>query len=112
MKSQNLKNMMEKLGDYGVYRFLDISNAHITEKDAEALRSNCGIRGAYLIGTYDEGWILSVSECDDYEGDETFVDCYSTEFYDILAYARLQGAILIRFDADGMEYPDLPTFDW
>ena len=110
MEKQNLKDMMQKLGDYGVYRFLDISTSHIAKCDAEALKFRVQPNGAYLIGTYDEGWVLSVGECD--EDETTKGRDYSPEFYDILAYARLQGAILIRFDADGMEVPDLPTFDW
>lgn len=112
MQNETFKALNDKLGDYGIYRYLDISTGHITKNDAEALKEQCGIRGAYLIGTYDEGWVLSLSETDDYEGDETFVDCYSPEFYQVLDYAKLQGCCLLRFDADGMEFPDFPTFEW
>lgn len=112
MDDNTFKALNQKLGAYGCYRYLDISNGHISEKDAGALKEQCGIRGAYLIGTYDEGWVLSISETDDYEDDESFVDCYSPEFYDVLDYARKQGCTLLRFDRDGMEFPDFPTFDW
>ncbi len=112
MDQETFKALELVNGDYAVYRYLDISTGHITKKDADALNSNCGIRGAYLIGTYDEGWVLSIGETDDYKGDETFVDCYSPEFYDVLDYARKQGCTLLRFDGDGMEFPNLPSFDW
>lgn len=110
MQNETFKALNDKLGDYGIYRYLDISTGHITKNDADLLKNDHEPDGAYLIGKYDEGFILSIGEY--VEVGNVVGKEFSKEFNGIIQYAQLQGCCLLRFDADGMEFPDFPTFEW
>lgn len=95
---------------YGILNYLDISTLHIAKSDAEALNFRVHPNGAYLIGTYTEGWVLAIGE---YDASETTKGRdYSPEFYAILDHARKNECVLLRIDADGMEFPEFPIFNW
>jgi len=110
MDQETFKQMELVNGDYAIYRYLDISTGHITKNDADLLRNDHEPDGAFLIGKYSEGFILSLGEYT--EVSNVVGREFSKEFYDILNYAQLKGCCLLRLDADGMEFPNLPTFDW
>lgn len=105
------KNFEAKLGDYGIYRYLDISTGHITKGDADLLKAGHEPDGAYLIGKYDEGFVLSLGEPVEAMNNTVNLE-FSEAFRNILRYATNAGCMLMRLDADGMEFPDFPTFDW
>ena len=106
MDSKTFKKVNEKLGDYGCYKYMDVSTGHITEHDKDLLETGDEPCGTVLIATYPEGFFLSIGE------KELIEDHFSKEFHDLISYARQNGCALLRLDADGMNYPDFPEFDW
>lgn len=109
MDNETFKELNKTHGDYGIYRYLDISTCHITKSDSEALNFRVQPNGAHLIGSYSEGWVLSIGE---FDPDETTRGRdYSEAFYEVIDYARKQGCQLVRLDADGMKF-QFTRFDW
>ncbi len=106
MDDNTFKALNQKLGDYGCYKYMDVSTGHITEHDKDLLETEDEPCGTVLIAKYPEGFILSIGE------KELIEDHFSPEFHAILDYARKQGCSIFRLDADGMVFPDFPTFDW
>lgn len=80
---------------YGVNNYLDISTLHISEK---TLRDS-----EYKLAVYDTGAIFWVPDTGDFIPDELKI---------IFEYARNNNCSLIRFDADGFEFPEFPQYDW
>jgi hypothetical protein len=106
MDAKTFKKLNEKLGDYGCYGYMDVSTGHITESDKDLLEAGNDPTGTVLIATYPEGFFLSIGE------EEEIDDSFSKELHDLISYARQNGCALLRLDADGMSFPDFPTFDW
>jgi hypothetical protein len=88
-----------------VFKVLDISTGHMTEKDNETLREYEAVVPVYELKDF--GWLCYVGEIDDNWPDHLF----SPEFRAILKEAAELGCDYVRFDRDGREY-DIPTFDW
>ena len=83
---------------YGIGNYLDISTNHITEK---TLDSN---DNPYLLAEYDSGAIYWVPDEDD--------DMVPDDLKIVFDYARKSLCSLVRFDADGFQFPELPEYDW
>jgi hypothetical protein len=93
--------------DYSKYmgEMLLMSTKHLTLEDSNNIHS--------MPSTVAEdafGWFMTV-----HDGLEES-DCHecgmSGTFSDIIKLAQRLGVRCIRFDADELEIPDLPTFDW
>lgn len=95
-----------------IHRLLTVSTAHVPEAVRQRLLDPderlpmlaCDELGAWLrtgLGRPPE----DISE----ENDSTTRE-WGPELTAVLAYARNLGCAYVRLDADGPEYPDLPTF--
>lgn len=97
-----------------LYSYLDISTAHITKEDGELLQKHGkdtldqrkALTGP-IVYDYGYGSFVSVGA----EGCDRYND-YSQAFRDIMEFARSRGCFFVRFDGDGAEYEELPTFEW
>jgi hypothetical protein len=91
-----------------IFRVLDISTGHMTSEDNEILtaetRDGEGTAPVYELAEY--GWLVYVGEIDNNW------PLMSPEFRNILTKATALGCDYVRFDRDGREYPELPSFDW
>lgn len=85
------------MSDYGIGKYLDISTLHIKE-------STLDNSIYYTLANYDTGALFWVP--DEYD-DDTPADLKI-----VFDYAKLHACSLIRFDADGFEFPELPIYDW
>ena len=86
-----------------IFRVLDISTGHMTRADARWLGSHDDL-SAYELGEY--GWLCYIGEIDDnWSG-------MSQEFRTVLMQAKELGCDYVRFDRDGREHDELPSFDW
>lgn len=74
---------------------LVMSTAHLSPLDREYLNSGKGI---VLANSY--GWIV-------YAKQEILPGLMP-----LLDFARKQGCLWIKFDADGPQFDEFPTFDW
>lgn len=83
--------------NFGVFNYLDISTAHISE---DLLNLDCD----YRICTYPEGAFFYVPEAD--------IEEVPPELVAVFNYARYNKCVIVRFDADGMLFPELPEYDW
>lgn len=91
-----------------VFKVLDISTGHMTKEDAEKLSLNdpdktLGLP-SYELDEY--GWLVYIGEMEDNWAN------MSPEFNKVLTLANDLGCDYVRFDRDGREYPELPSFDW
>lgn len=82
---------------YGVSNYLDISTSHITEQTLTS-------KSVYKIADYAEGAFFWV--------DEDLPAHLPKDLYDVMRHALSLKCYIIRFDADGFEFPELPTYDW
>jgi hypothetical protein len=82
---------------YGVLNYLDVSTRHITEA---TLNSN----SIYKLGEYAEGAFFWV--------DEELPPSLPKDLYEVFEFAKEKNCTIIRFDADGFDHPELPSYDW
>jgi len=95
------------------FKVLDISTAHITKSDADALtdmgkhREDRGRIGDLLVYEYTEGMFV-------YAGcsEKATHGALSKACLDILEWAWVHNYRFVRFDGDGEIYADLPAFNW
>ena len=97
-----------------VYRFVDISTAHVTPEDMELLENQKSL--GVVAYNYPEGVFVYVPPKDDLPttlgaAQESGL---SDSFCKALTYASSQGAYLLRLDADGdmIDDPQLDIHDW
>lgn len=81
---------------YGVYNYLDVSTAHIPD---HLLNGECECK----LANYPEGAFFFVP-CEPRE--------YPPELDAVFKYAAEHKCIVVRFDADGMLFPEFPEYDW
>mgnify|MGYP006288803283 FL=1 len=86
---------------YGIGTYLDISTIHISLKtlDHDSL--------PFHIASYPEGVFMWIP--DDLE------DCQETipdDLKVVFQFATDRACNIVRFDADGFQFPELPEFDW
>lgn len=82
--------------NFGVYNYLDISTSHVPE---DLLTLDCD----YRICSYPEGAFFYVPEADSDIPDA---------LVPIFNYARENKCVIVRFDADGLTFPEFPDYDW
>lgn len=100
-----------------VYRYLDVSTCHVTQKDMELLlvqgeRSD-GLN--VLAYPYDYGAFIPLSSDPDLvaEFEERARERgYSESFFKLIQYARDNELRMVNLDADGDEIEGLDTHDW
>ena len=88
----------DTMSKYGIGNYLDISTYHISE---ETLYSNSS---PYLLAEYDSGAIYWVPDEDEH--------MVPDDLKIVFDYARKSLCSLVRFDADGFQFPELPEYDW
>lgn len=85
--------------NYGICSYLDISTIHC---ERWVLEDYC----EYRLCSYDEGaffWIPS---------DECELSKVNESLQTVMRYALERGCYLIRFDAEGLTFPEFKEFDW
>ena len=100
-------------------KVLDISTTHITKKDEKLLRKDGKGKAiaTLVVYPYLYGYLVYV---EDISGTKNLLkeaqridkEGYSTEIINIFNWARSLKCSYIKLDGDGIEYEDLPTFDW
>ena len=93
------------------FRVADVSTAHITESDADALGQDAH-GDVLLTSDYPEGFWVRTAVAADPAALRGLRDRYSEAFVALLVVAHRLGCSHIRLDADGEIYPSLPTYDW
>lgn len=87
-----------------VYKYLDLSTAHVT-KDVMAPEAN----PFYLVATYEYGAFFYVPS----EDTESFApDTTAPSLLAVLAYAKQNGCTLVRLDRDANTVDALPIYEW
>ena len=99
---------MSKKKKLVITKVLDVSTAHITEKDNNLLSSN----DTYVISyPKDHGFFVYVPEAAKII--KTFArDGYSKAFLKLMKMASEHKCGWIMLDSDGTVYPQLKVFDW
>lgn len=91
----------------GVYTYLDISTGHISRDTMDFLESIAGTNAIHqTVAEYEYGCFVSVPDEPDYHED------VPADLRQVLDFARAKGCFIVRFDADGEHYADLPSFNW
>jgi hypothetical protein len=85
-----------------IHRYLDCSTAHLTEATMDALSAD-QVEGVVAMPYPPYGVFVSIPDDEDVEIPE--------DLRQVLAFARANDCLLIRFDHDGDDV-DLPVYDW
>lgn len=94
-----------------ICQYIDISTAHIHQKDAESMADPKTFPG--LAYNYEEGAWIHVPVDDTEDQLSYYVDFGSSPaLINILREAAKQGIGWVRFDRDGEVHENFPTFDW
>jgi hypothetical protein len=99
---------------FAINKNLDISTAHISEKDSEQLASN-GDKGTLIVHPYEEGYFIYVEkdqELFEITIDKLIKERYSHAFIEIMKLAHDLECAFIHLDSDGTEYKHMLKFDW
>lgn len=91
----------------GVFKYLDCSTAHVSQETMRFLgrvysRNNIG----QTVAAYEYGCFVSVPP------EPTYHDYLPQDLRNVLDFARANGCYILRLDADGHNYDELPTFEW
>lgn len=86
---------------YGIGNYLDISTIHVSlyTLDHASL--------PFHLGSYPEGVIMWIP--DDLDDEDKIIP---EDLRIVFKYALDHGCSLVRFDADGFQFPELPEYDW
>jgi hypothetical protein len=116
MKTYNSKDLF-------IVKVLEACTSHITQEDNKLLGQEdladlvvYNIKGGktqygYLIYTgLEEG--TSVQEEQSFTQASLKAAGFSDALYNLLSLARKNGCKFLQLDCDGVEYDDLPTFNW
>ncbi len=100
-----------------ISKILDISTGHITENDNDLLgKEDCPVV-AYPYGPEEDQYGYLVCVKMDEEAFQTEVILskeygFSESFIKIYKAAHAHGIEYVRFDRDGVEYEDIPIYNW
>lgn len=83
--------------NYGVYKFLDVSMIHLSKNTYE-------FETFYRLSTYPEGIFFWVPSGMNYPVPD--------DLKIVFDYARENDCMIVRFDDDGMLFPEFPEYDW
>lgn len=89
-----------------IEKYLDCSTGHITWEDSMLLPRDFSPLTSY---SYNFGMFVFTKEV---PRKDALKFGFSETLLDILEAGALQDCVFIRFDGDGMEYDELPTFEW
>ena len=95
--------------DRHITKNFDCSTAHITGEDNNRLFS---YHNYLVIYPYEEGVFIYVPSTDFEEFLNNLKEIYSEHFKNLLRLAHDNDCKYLQLDSDGIEYEDLPTFDW
>lgn len=88
-------------------RVLDCSAAHVRPETMHQLLSMAQHNNhPWMISTYSEGCIMNVHP--EAEEDKSL----PADMQTVMAFARKNGCTMLRLDADGTRYGNLPEFEW
>lgn len=93
-------------------KVLDISTAHITNKDNELLRISSEGQTATSLVVYDYAYGYFIAVPDELTAEAYREEGFSEALISILTYAKITGCDYVQLDGDGITYTDLQTFDW
>lgn len=97
-----------------IAKYLDLSTCYLRKETMSTLSSAPhGLNQrlgwpAMTIAPYWRGAFVTVPS----EMTDDQLNALPSDLEEVLSYARLQDAALVRFDADGDDHLDLPTYDW
>lgn len=97
-----------------IYKYLDVSTAHVTEKDMQLLETRKDFANSNPVSAYNYEHGAFVVICEEVT-DRALSDFgYSPSFVKLGRYAREHGCATIRLDCDGdkIESSALDTNDW
>lgn len=94
-----------------IFQCLDVSTAHITERDNELLAKD-GI--SISVYPYEYGWLVYSGDGQASKADfeRALKEGFSQALINLICIAHEKGCKFLNLDCDGMLYDDLPTFDW
>lgn len=100
-------------------QYLDLSTCHITQKDSEIFTRWARRRdGSRTDGVsvfpyeYEEGFFVVFSDDGDWDRGEAAKAGLSWELCDLIERCLMNSIFMIRFDCDGEQHDELPSFDW
>jgi hypothetical protein len=94
----------------GVYNYLDINTAHITENDANILSS---IADGNLVIDREHGWWIWVDVADPEKQEAEFRSTgLSNDFLKVLETAVDRNCFWLLLDSDGETLSELPIYEW
>jgi hypothetical protein len=98
-----------------VYRYLDLSTAHLTEAEDAELRSRLAdLEHSPRVIVHDYGYWINVPDLDGSWDAEDTVALHKAlpNLASCIDRARSYGCTWINFDRDAGQDATLPTFDW
>lgn len=91
----------------GVFQYQDCSTSHVTKETMRYLKRISGNNNiGQTVASYEYGCFISVSTEAEYHKD------VPEDLRTVLDFARGNECLVLRLDADGCTYPNLPIFDW
>ena len=95
-----------------IHRTLVLCTSHITEDDGSLLdaEDDPSLVSYDLGDSY--GWLVYIGDPEHASYKALTINGYSDAFVDAVRLARTNQCAYIRFDPDGPEVAELPTFDW
>lgn len=108
--SVQYNNLTGDVGDDGVFKYLDCSTSHISKQTMELLDQGEGSGLSFMsVAPYKYGAFVTVPDDAD---DAECVRAMPNDLAKVLAFAHGRGCQVVRFDADGATYDELPSFSW
>lgn len=105
--------------EYEIQHMLVLSTGHIREKDKiilEMIAESEEYPDAFIVFDQDYGFLISICQesLEDAEAELRMREEYqlSDEFIHLLHLAISLDCNFLMLDRDGIEYPNLPVFDW
>lgn len=95
--------------------YVDVSTKHITEADADLLKELADKESPVTVSEYTEGFFVPIcgdQGCHTQMVQELVNREASGALIGLLNLLHKEGFHLLRLDADGEVYTDLPSFEW
>ncbi|WP_380162685.1 hypothetical protein [Kineococcus sp. R86509] len=95
-----------------IARYLDLSTAHLTQREAQSAAQELTTTGPRVI-EHEYGLWVNVQHDDIEDEDQSLVENFPN-LLAVIRYAREQGWDMnwVNFDRDSPKLPDLPHFTW
>ena len=98
--------MKETQSPQGVFKYLDVSTSHLSELSMDLLKSVAGTNEiGQTVASYEYGYFVSIRAEGDYH------KSIPADLRNVLDFAQGKGCFIVRFDADGEGFVELPTFN-